>query len=169
MNTNRGFYVVAALLAASGVALRLTPIQHPPRASGHSDAERPNDHPVAVTAQATSGEATGGHDDPIISANIFSRARVAPPRRSVVAADPASRRPVTPREPTFTLYGTTIGPQGAVALITTGAAKDDAQLHAMGDVIAGARLVAITESTVTLMRPTGPLVLHVAPASRQAP
>ncbi len=39
----------------------------------------------------------------------------------------------------------------------------------MGDVIAGARLVAITESTVTLLRPLGPVILHVAPAVRQTP
>ena len=46
---------------------------------------------------------------------------------------------------------------------TSSAANTPAFLYHLGDVVAGARLVAITDSTVTLDRPTGgPLVLHLA-------
>jgi hypothetical protein len=77
-------------------------------------------------------------------------------------AHPASKPRTTPSAPALTLLGTTIGPQGAVALIDASASSPPGpQVHRMGDLVAGARLVAITDSTVTLDRPSGPLVLHM--------
>jgi hypothetical protein len=73
----------------------------------------------------------------------------------------AKARSAKPAGPTLTLLGTTIGPEGAVALIDTNSGVPGAALHHMGDLVAGARLVAITDSTVTLDRPSGPLVLHL--------
>jgi hypothetical protein len=171
VNPARGRYVVAVLLAATGVALRLTPISRPVAEPGHPLTARVDDRAVSVAAQSPGRAATNAADDPIIAANIFSQSRRPPTRQSALAGAPATHRPtgVSPLIPSFTLYGTTIGPRGAVALITTRTRPDDAQVHFMGDTIAGARLVAITESTVTLLRASGPLVLHVLPDSHQTP
>ncbi len=166
MNANRVLYLVAILLAASGLALRLTPVRHPEVSARSAEAERTDDRRASAPARAAT---QGGNaaDDPIIAANIFAQSRVAPRRQSALASVPAPQRPASPRAPTLTLVGTTIGPQGAVALITTGSGTGETQLHSMGDVVAGARLVAITESTVTLLRSSGPVVLHVAPTTPQ--
>src|SRR5438876_154479 len=86
-----------------------------------------------------------------------------------------SRRPgarpaaPAPRGPRLTLYGTTVGPQGAVALIDADPKVPGAEIYRLGDVVAGAALVAITDSTVTLAEPSGPLVLHLRPAQRRKP
>lgn len=106
--------------------------------------------------------------DPIVAANIFSRTRTAPAREGAVTHIARNRAPV-PHGTTLTLYGTTIGPQGAVALIDDDTPPRGAHLHHMGDVIAGARLVAITDSTVTLDRQSGPFVLHLPASMRQSP
>lgn len=159
--------MIATLLTATGVALRLAPLSRPAVPPPSALSTRPNDREVRVATRAPAPSRAS--DDPIVGADIFSPARVAPPRLSALANAPTPRHPpaALARGPSFTLYGTTIGPRGAVALITAGG--DPAQVHAMGDVIAGARLVAITESTVTLLRPSGPLVLHVPPAAPVSP
>jgi len=102
---------------------------------------------------------------PIVAANIFSPTRRAPARVSPV--EHAIHQAVGhtgPRAPTLTLYGTTVGPQGAVALIQGDGMNPGADVYHVGDVVAGARLVAITDSTVTLARPSGALVLRLQPA-----
>ena len=106
--------------------------------------------------------------DPIVAANIFSRTRTAPAREGAVTHTTRNPAPV-PHGTTLTLYGTTIGPQGAVALIDDDTPPRGAHLHHMGDLIAGARLVAITDSTVTLDRQSGPFVLHLPASMRQSP
>lgn len=173
MNPARGLYVVAVVLAATGVALRLTPITRPVVELTHPLTARVDDRAVSVAAQSPGRVAAQAGDDPIIAANIFSQSRLPPARRPALAGAPGAPGAHPPTRsllaPTFALYGTTIGPRGAVALITTRARPDDAQVHYMGDTIAGARLVAITESTVTLLRASGPLVLHVVPDPHQTP
>lgn len=171
MSAARGLYVVAVFLAATGVALRFTRISRPVVEHGRVLTTRVDDRAVSVAAQSPPHEGAQLHDDPIITANIFSQSRLPPTRQSAPTNALAARRPVNAaaHTPTYTLYGTTIGPRGAVALITAGARPDDAQVHYMGDTIAGARLVAVTESTVTLLRASGPLVLHVQPDPHQTP
>jgi hypothetical protein len=92
----------------------------------------------------------------IVAQNIFSQRRGAEPPKPAAARDQRPRATA----PDFALRGTTIGPRGAVALI-------GAEVLRVGDVVDGAKLVAITDSTVTLQRPSGPLVLHVPTPQRK--
>jgi len=145
-------YGTAAVLALSGLYLRIArpalpavdPAQLRLPAGGQQQASAAGDVAPAAT-----------NDQLIIAQNIFSQQR---------GAEPAKPAP-TPRAarntgPDYALRGTTIGPRGAVALI-------GAEVHRVGDVIDGAKLVAITDSTVTLERPSGPLVLHVPNSQRK--
>lgn len=168
MNGTRSLYILAALLAASGVALRFTPLGRPTIPVRSTDAGRLSDRAQSHAAQPAPVGSNPSSGDPIIAANIFAESRTPPTPQSLATA-PASRRHASPPPAALTLVGTTIGPRGAVALINTGGASGATQVHAMGDVIEGARLVAITESTVTLLRPSGPLVLHVAPTAHEIP
>ncbi len=159
-------YGAAALFAAVGLMLRLTPI---PRPRVPQPDVRDGDLPVTRHVQtAAAGGITPNGSDPIINANIFARSRVAPIRAGAVPH--ADHKPATPtvHEPTFALFGTTIGPRGAVALISAGGAPGG-HVHAIGDIIDGARLVAITDSTVTLERGGKPFSLHVPRIVRQQP
>jgi hypothetical protein len=158
----RGLYVGAAVLAIVGLVLRVMPARVPraERASGGTALAAPAPRGVA---SASAGAVADAGDDSIISANIFSRTRKAPPRPGEeLPVAKAAPRVVKPAAPAWELLGTTIGPSGAVALIHSSGEAPGAELHRMGDVIAGARLVEITDSTVTLDRPAGgPLVLHL--------
>jgi hypothetical protein len=165
VNMTRGLYIAAALLAAGGAALRFTPISRPTVPAASVDAGQLADRTPPLTRQAAKRGLDSAAADPIIAANILAQSRT-PPTRATAASAPTPRRPATPPPPALTLVGTTIGPQGAVAIINTGGGS---QVHAMGDLVAGARLVAISESTVTLLRPSGPLVLHVAPTAHENP
>ena len=170
MNATRSLYLTAAALAVSGVVLRWVPLGRPAAAALEAPTTRVGDLAVPRLAQPAAGEIDSAASDPIVAANIFARSRVAPPR-AVVTDARITRRPAvpSPRTAAFTLYGTTIGPHGAVALIDDNTPPRGAHAHYMGDVIAGARLVAITDSTVTLDRQSGPLVLHLPPTLRQSP
>jgi hypothetical protein len=150
-------YAAAAVFAVVGLWFRIAPLPAPamPRAS----VVVPQ---IAPHVSAPGDDAPAATYAPIVTANIFSRARTAPERLAAGGQSTSHARAAAPAAPTFTLLGTTIGPQGAVALIDASAASPaGAQVHRMGDVVAGARLVAITDSTVTLDRPSGPLVLHL--------
>lgn len=146
-------YGAAAVLALSGLYLRFAKPALP--SADPSDLRlpaQPQPQPPAagdVTPAAASYQL-------IVDQNIFSQDRGAP------AVKPAAPRTEKPRnaEPDFALRGTTIGPRGAVALI-------GAEIHRVGDVVDGAKLIAITDSTVTLERPSGPLVLHVPNSQRK--
>jgi hypothetical protein len=144
-------YGAAAVLALSGVWLRVArpPLPHVDPAQLKLPAQRP---------AAAAGEVERGTNyQPIVAENIFAQSRgVEPPNAGPVASKAKSR----PAAPALDLRGTTIGPRGAVALI-------GADVHRIGDIIDGARLVAITDSTVTLERPSGPLVLHVPSSQRK--
>jgi len=106
----------------------------------------------------------------IVAANIFSQTRTAPSVRFVPVGQAAKRAaPAAPRAPTLKLYGTTLSPQGAVAIIDADPKVPGAEIYRLGDLVAGARLVAITDSDVTLAKPSGPLVLRLPPAQRKKP
>ena len=97
--------------------------------------------------------------DSIVLSNVFSRSRSAP--LSPVRVVEARPRPPAATRPALTLRGTTIGPHGAVALIDGDRAKAGAEVHRIGDIVDGARLVSITDSSVTLQGTAGPFVLHL--------
>jgi hypothetical protein len=151
-------YAVAAVLGVIGLVLRIIPARAPtaPEAVRIVAAV-----PAPIRSAESGGDVPPAAYDSIAAANIFSRTRHAPPRPGEEQQAPAKAKPTRPAAPTLTLLGTTIGPQGAVALINASNASPSAELHHMGDTVAGARLVAITDSTVTLDRPNGPLVLHL--------
>ena len=107
----------------------------------------------------------------IVAANIFSQTRAAPSVRFVPAGQAVKRAApaAAPRGPTLKLYGITLSPQGAVALIDADPKVPGAEIYHLGDLVAGARLVAMTDSSVTLAKPSGPLVLRLPPARRRLP
>jgi hypothetical protein len=104
--------------------------------------------------------------DAIVAANIFSPDRAPPAVRFSLPGQAAA--PAKPRGPTLRLYGITVGAQGAVALIDADPNIPGAEIYRLGDLVAGARIVAITDSTVTLAQPSGPLVLRLQPAQRRS-
>lgn len=168
MNASHLLYTAAAVLGAGGVALRLVPLDRPSLAElARATPHRAGGQTPVSVARVTGDSAAAG-SDPIVAANIFSRTRTAPARAGAVVHATRGTAPV-PHGTTLTLYGTTIGPQGAVALIDDDTPPRGAHLHHMGDVVAGARLVAITDSTVTLDRQSGPVVLHLPASMRQSP
>jgi hypothetical protein len=168
VNASHLLYAAAAVLAAGGAALRLVPLARPSLADLAPGTPHRAADQASVSVARMTGDIAPAASDPIVAANIFSRTRTAPAREGAVVHTP--RRPApTPHGTTLTLYGTTIGPQGAVALIDDDTPPRGAHLHHMGDLIAGARLVAITDSTVTLDRQSGPVVLHLPASMRQSP
>jgi hypothetical protein len=157
----RGLYLVAAALLVAGLGLRLAPTPLP----------RVQAAPLAVPAELDPNRAsTSARPVPaynaIIAANIFSPDRTPPAVRLSLVGRVAA--PTKPREPTLRLYGITVGAQGAVALIDADPNIPGAEIYRVGDLVAGARVLAITDSTVTLAEPSGPLVLHLRPAQRRS-
>ncbi len=169
MSATHLLYATAVVLGAGGVALRLVPLERPRISDRVPAAPHRIADPAPMSLARAAGDAGPAPSDPIVSANIFSRSRTAPAREGAVVH--AAHAPASPVQhgTTPTLYGTTIGPQGAVALIDDDTPPRGAHLHYMGDMIAGARLVAITDSTVTLDRQPVPLVLHLPASMRQTP
>ena len=160
MTTVRGLYVVAAALLVAGLGLRLAPTPLP----------RVQAAPLAVPAEvdpsrgSTSAPPVPAYNA-IIAANIFSPDRAPPAVRFSLLGRAAV--PTRPRGPTLQLYGITVGPDGAVAIIDADPNISGAEIYRLGDLVAGARLIAITDSTVTLAEPSGPLVLRLPSAARR--
>jgi hypothetical protein len=158
----RALYAASAALALLGLWLELAPASPPHAPEG----ERAR---AAWLGPAPTARAALPNYEAIVAANIFSKVRTPSAARFTPAGSPRNRqargaaRGGTP----LTLYGITMGPQGAVALIHADPSVPGADVYHLGDLVAGGRLVAITESTVTLARPSGPLVLHL-PARRRA-
>jgi hypothetical protein len=156
----RSLYVAAAALLVAGLGLRLAPTPLPQAAAA----------PPAVPAEAQPDTAPTSTPpvptyDAIVAANIFSQDRTPPAVRFSLPGREAA--PTKPRGPTLRLYGITAGAQGAVALIDADPNIPGAEIYRLGDLVAGARVIAITDSTVTLAEPSGPLVLRMQPAERR--
>ena len=160
-------YVAAVGLVLVGLWLRLARSALPaPRADAAIQV------PAAGRRATAPADAVPATDyESIVAANIFSQTRVAPSVRFVPAGQAVKRAaaPAAPRGPTLKLYGITLSPQGAVALIDADPKVPGAEIYHLGDLVAGARLVAITDSSVTLAKPSGPLVLRLPPARRRLP
>jgi len=162
MTLVRALYAAAAVFLVAGLGLRLAPSSLP----------RVEAAPLALRAVATPDAAPTSSPpaptyDAIVATNIFSQERTAP----AVRFSPPGRAaaPAKPRGPTLRLYGITVGAEGAVAIIDADPKIPGAEIYRLGDLVAGARLVAITDSTVTLAEPSGPLVLRLQPAQRRKP
>jgi len=162
----RSLYVTAVSLVLLGFWLRVARSPLPQAEAAQLSlpaASRPAT--AAAGALAPSGYAV------IVATNVFSQMRAPPSVRFSPAgvAGRAAVAPAKPRGPTLRLYGVTVGPQGAVALIDADPKIPGAEIYRVGDVVAGASLVAITDSTVTLAEPSGPLILRLQPAQRRKP
>ena len=162
MTPGRSLYVAAGALLVAGLGLRLAPTPLP----------RARAAPVDVPAEAQPDAAPVSTPptpryDAIVAANIFSQDRTPPAVRFSLPGRAAS--PAKPSGPRLRLYGITVGAQGAVAIIDADPSIAGAGIYRVGDLVAGARVLAITDSTVTLAQPSGPLVLRLQRAARSGP
>ena len=160
MTLVRAFLIAAAILLVAGLGLRLAPTPLP----------RIEVAPLAVPGEAhRDGAPTNAPPvsryDAIIAANIFSPDRTPPAVRFSLPGRAVA--PTKTDAPTLRVYGITVGAEGAVALIDADPNVPGAEIYRVGDLVAGARLVAITDSSVTLAQPSGPLVLRLQPAARR--
>ena len=153
-----GLWSAAAALSIVGLVLRVVPTALPTPNVAPSEPPPPAPAPPAVAGRAPST------DDGIVSATVFAPSRSAPRTRFTPPGVKAAR----PRaEPALRLYGITITGEGALALIDADPRIPGAELYRVGDLAGGARVTAITDSTVTLAQPSGPRVLRLRPAPRR--
>jgi hypothetical protein len=167
MTDPRPFYLAAVLFAAMGAALRLVPVW--PAGAAES---APLPVPAAAAAVPRRVAPDTARDAAIVASNPFSPDRKAPARRFVpegLRRDtvPVARERKAPRETPPRLFGITRGPGGAVALIDGDPAVPGAEVYEVGDPVRDGRVTAIGDSTVTLSRPSGPLVLRLPDAGER--
>src|SRR2546422_8595301 len=117
---------------------------------------------AARAATAPAGATGAPRYEAIVAANIFSQTRTAPLVRFAPAGRAVRGTASASRRPPLKLYGITVGPQGALALIHAGPEIPGAEIYRVGDLVAGARLGAITHSTRPLAPPAGSLILRPA-------
>jgi hypothetical protein len=160
MISPRLLYLAAGVFAVAGVALRVAPVELP----GPNDAVPavPAASPSPPASEAAARERYGA----LVSSNAFAAARTAPTKRWVPEGlrrdtAPPPKAPRKPPEPVARLFGITRGPGGAVALIDADPDVPGAEVYRVGDTVHGGRLSNISESTVTVTRPSGPVVLRL--------
>jgi hypothetical protein len=136
---------------------------------------------LPVAAPAPSPVDANGRDSvaigQIVSANIFSPDRRPPRQRYVpltAAATPApapTTDTVRTGPPPIRLYGVTLsGADSGVALIEADPKVPGAELYRVGDLVRGAILIALSESTAVLERDDGSLaVLRLVPRQGRRP
>ncbi len=164
MSIVRALSAAAVVLGLLGLWLRLSRSALPQAAAAPLPL-RSAGQPAAAPASATAAP----RYEAIVAANIFSQTRTAPLVRFTPAGRAARGTASASRRPPLKLYGITVGPQGAVALIDADPKIPGAEIYRVGDLVAGARLVAITDSTVTLAQPSGPLILRLPSGDRNRP
>lgn len=157
MSVPRILWSTAAVLMLVGFGFRIVPPALP--------AADPPTIPAARALPTGPGAPTTGAG--IVEGNIFSPSRTAPRVRFGARGVRDDR--AAPSRPGLVLYGITVSAQGALALIDADPAVPGAELYRIGDLVHGSRLTAITDSTVTLAQPSGPLVLRLAPGPRRKP
>lgn len=154
-------YVSAAVLALSGIALRLVPPQVPVLALPPPTlaANPPRVDPAAQAAALLTYAA-------ITEADVF-----APDRRPTVRA----RRPATTpaagdhRAVAMRLFGVASGAAGAVALIDADPVIPGAEIYRLGDRIAGYTITTIADTLVVLDGAAGRRVLTLQQTARRLP
>lgn len=164
MSRTRSLYLVAALCGAAGVMLRLAPAGVPLPVAGAVPATGTSPARPTPMAAAPSLDGAGAYDEIIVS-NVFSSTRAAPTARFVpegLRKDTGAAAPrAKPAAAPIRLYGITRGAEGAVALIDADPDIPGAEVYRVGDQVRGARISAITDSTVVLGRPSGSVVLRL--------
>ncbi len=164
MTIVRALSAAAVVLGLVGLWLRLSPAPLPQAAAAPLPLRTPG-QPATAAAAPTAAP----RYEAIVAANVFSQGRSAPRVRFAPAGRTVRGTPSASRRPLLKLYGITVGPQGAIALIDADPKVHGAQIYRLDDLVAGARLVAITDSTVTLAQPSGPLILRLPSGDRHRP
>jgi len=164
MTIVRALSVAAVVLGLLGVWLRFSRFPLPQAAAAPLPLRT-----AGQAATAPAGASAAPRYEAIVAANIFSQARTAPLVRFAPAGRAVRGTASAAARPPLKLYGITVGPQGAVALIDADPKIPGAEIYRVGDLVAGARLVAITDSTVTLAQPSGPLILRLPSGDRNRP
>ena len=166
MRLLRVLYGTSAGFALVAVGLQLAPTAPPPSRAQASESGAPAVSRATERSLATVPPATYAT---IVSTNIFSTDRV-PPRVRFTPPGLAARGAPVHRAPAVRLYGVTIGASGmATALIDADPDIPGAEIYHVGDMVAGAPIVEITDSTVVLAQPSGQRVLHLERSSRRHP
>ncbi len=158
-------WIGAGALGLAGVTVRvLPPLMPAPELDILPSAQFPGSTGPGETPTATTFE-------PVAQHNLFHRNRVPPESRFVPAGlqEPTLReappsRPAVPR-----LFGVAVSQGGAVALIDADPRIPGAEVYRVGDRVAGARLVEITDTAVVLRTPNGDQVLTLPLLSRRIP
>jgi hypothetical protein len=153
-------YVIAGALAVPALVLPAIPTTRPDTGGRLA---LPDPAPAVTGGRAPRSYAA------IVAGDPFSVRRTPPSVRFVPVGGAHHSASTAVRREGPKLYGITLGPEGAVAVISADPGVRRAQLYEIGDTLAGARVVAISESTVTLIKPNGPLVLHLEFAGQRQP
>ena len=161
MTRVRLLYAIAGALAVPGLVLQALPASLP--AAGARPLTLPN--PPVASADWPPARTYGA----IVAADPFSARRTPPSVRFVPAGGAHRAVSAAPHRAEPKLYGITLGPEGAVAVISADPGVRRAQLYEIGDTLDGARVVAISASSVTLVKPSGPIVLHLEFAGQPQP
>jgi hypothetical protein len=159
---SRALYTGAAALIIGAIAVQI--LWRTPAASANDN--RVTSIPAMTGAsEANSTAPSDSHAiDAIVAANVFSSDRAPPKKRYVppaldggsgdVITTPAGPRPVR-------LFGITITPTDAHALIEADPTIPGAEVYRIGDPVRRSRLVELTDSTAVLNGPEGRQVLRL--------
>lgn len=158
MNAARLLWPLALTFSIVGMVLRLAPAAVP---SANAPTITPAQPLPPVPALASGTE--------VVAANIFAASRSAPR----LAFSPRGHVPVTatPAPAPLVLYGVTVTADDALALIDADPQIPGAEIYRVGERVGANRLIAITDSTVTLAPASGtaPLVLRLRAGVRRQP
>jgi hypothetical protein len=159
----RTLLVATALLLATGAALRLAPVRVPVADTPRPESPRLPEEP----GPAEQAGALLAYEE-IVRDNVFDRTRQPPAERYLppeLAAARAAEGPATRIRRGPRLFGLAVGPDGSVALIDADPRIPGAEVYRPGDLVGGARLVTVTDSSAVLVGPAGTTVLRL-PSSR---
>lgn len=167
----RALYGAAIVFGLTGIALRTMPPLPPAVASSALAAPlHESGHRAGIVREDPNAYAS------IAAANVFSPTRTPPAERFTPdrtpdrpAPVPVARRARVVEEPAVHLYGITIAPSGALALLATNQSARGAQIYRVGDRVAGGSVAAITDSTVVIARARDRLVLRLPSAKKKLP
>ena len=166
MIAHRALYGTALGFGLVGIAFRV----HPPRLPAAPPAP-----PILTRPQprASSSPEVATAYAPIATTNAFSPDRTPPAKRFSPDGRTDTGAPASPRarprvaRPAVHLYGITRSVDGAVALIEADPKIPGAELYRVGERVGGARLAAISDSTVELQGRGGRVVLRLPQPPRR--
>src|SRR2546422_5347920 len=130
----RALSVAAVVLGLLGLWLRFSRSPLPQAAAAPLPLR-----PAGQAATAPAGARPAPRYEAIVAANIFSQARTAPLVRFAPAGRAVRGTASAAARPPLKLYGITVGPQGAVALIDADPKIPGAEIYRVGDLVAGSR------------------------------